>query len=330
MDKFFQGIANFFRRLFGSTPDEPIIEDTVPNPAPSSPTPSPTTSAEADNEGPQDSGDLDLDDPTVVNHGPANPVAEDNVVTEPIALPDDTPVQPDQNPQPPGPIEPGPSTPEDIEEGPVVPPAPTPAHSQRFMWCIDNGHGVLTRGKRSPVQEDGSQLFEYDFNRDVTYKIFAHLRSIGVAHFEVVPEVQVGNFLVERVFRANKLETDLPKLFVSVHANAGPAPTIQDYTSDSARGIETWFYHTSAPGRKMASIFQRHLIEQTGLNDRGLRSKTSGQFYVLRKTQMPAILTENGFYNNRLELPLLMTDAFREQVALAHVKAILEIEANGL
>lgn len=30
---------------------------------------------------------------------------------------------------------------------------------------IDNGHGKETPGKRSPVWPDGSQLYEYEFNR---------------------------------------------------------------------------------------------------------------------------------------------------------------------
>ena len=45
---------------------------------------------------------------------------------------------------------------------------------------------------------------------------------------------------------------------------------------------------------------------------------------------MPAILTENGFYNNRFDLEIMLTDTFRQQVADAHVAAILEIERNGI
>ena len=56
----------------------------------------------------------------------------------------------------------------------------------------------------------------------------------------------------------------------------------------------------------------------------------TGQFYVLRATRMPAILTENGFYNNRFELPIMITDAFKDQVAEAHVQAILEVDRDGI
>ncbi len=45
---------------------------------------------------------------------------------------------------------------------------------------------------------------------------------------------------------------------------------------------------------------------------------------------MPAILTENGFYNNKTEVLFLMSEEGRQKIADAHVAAILEIEQNGL
>jgi N-acetylmuramoyl-L-alanine amidase len=198
------------------------------------------------------------------------------------------------------------------------------------MWCIDNGHGAFTQGKRSPVLPDGRQLLEYEFNRDISARIFTALDRVGVAYYNVIPEVQVGNFLTERVDRANRLSSSLPKLFLSIHGNAGPAPTLQDFADDTVRGIETWYYHGSTKGRNMAAVFQRHLIERTGMVNRHLRSKVTGQFYVLRATRMPAVLTENGFYNNRFDLESMLTAEFRQTIAEAHVAAILEIEANGI
>ncbi len=140
----------------------------------------------------------------------------------------------------------------------------------------------------------------------------------------------MGNFLIERVNRANSLSTSLPKLFLSVHANAGPARTPNDWTSDEIRGIETWHYHRSTKGKKMAGIFQSHLIAQTGFKNRHLRSRVTGQFYVLRATKMPAALTENGFFNNRFEVLELLKEEVRDQIARAHVLAIQEIERDGL
>lgn len=206
------------------------------------------------------------------------------------------------------------------------------SHTPRYLWCLDNGHGIKTKGKRSPFYgPDGrTQFREYEFNRDIVNRIIEQLEQIGVKYFNVVPEVDVADFLVERVERANDFRSALPKIYVSVHSNAGPADSENDWTLPSIKGIETWYFHGSKRGQKVASIFQKHLIAETGFVSRGLKSRATGQFYVIRKTRMTAILTENGFYNNQAECMELMTDEVRQKIADAHVKAILEIEKEGI
>lgn len=214
-----------------------------------------------------------------------------------------------------------------VDPGELEPPEP----KSRYLWCLDNGHGQQTAGKRSPVFDDGStQLLEYEFNRDIVRRIILELDKHNISYFNVVPETDIGDFLQGRVDRANSFETELPKLFVSVHSNAAPARSSKHWASDSIKGIETWHYHGSKRGQKMASIFQRQLIEKTKFNNRHLKSRPESQFFVLRKTKMTAVLTENGFYNNKKEALNLMREEIRQQIADAHVAAILEIEENGL
>ena len=315
MQEFLQTITDILAVLFGAPPDRSRRPRTLPPALP----PADPVPPVADPNEPQDSADLDPDqDAVVVSHEAEPPRNEGGPEF-------------DDAPRPaPGDDDGGPADPADRPTGPGRPNPPGPEYRARYMWCIDNGHGALTSGKRSPVLPDGRQLLEYEFNRDVTARMFAELDRIGVAYYNVTPEVQIGNFLTTRVERANRLSSALPKLFVSVHGNAGPAPTLQDFTDDDVRGIETWYYHGSTQGRNMAAVFQRHLIERTGMVNRHLRSKVTGQFYVLRATRMPAVLTENGFYNNRFDLPTMLTGEFRQTVAEAHVAAILEIEENGL
>lgn len=311
MNDFLQAIVDIIAVIFGDAPQRPRPPKPLPPALPPASPPAP----QADPEEPQDSSEVSVDDAIVVSHEAEPPRFSDGEEF-------------DANPRPAPPEEPSPPiSPEDVPLGPV---RPAPEYRARYMWCIDNGHGALTQGKRSPTLPDGRQLLEYEFNRDITARIFNQLDNIGVAYFNVLPEVQVSNLLTERVDRANRLSTALPKIFVSIHGNAGPAPSLQDFTDDQIRGIETWHYHGSSKGRQIAAVFQRHLIEQTGFVNRHLRSKVTGQFYVLRATRMPAILTENGFYNNRFDLEVMLTEAFRQQVADAHVAAIMEIEQNGI
>lgn len=229
-----------------------------------------------------------------------------------------------------------------IEEAPVTtsePDAPTnttdsdppkettPAHTPRYLWILDNGHGQKTKGKRSPKWEDGKQVLEYELNRSVVKKIIESLEAKGVQYHNLVPEENVGNILKTRVARANalKVTSDLPPVYISIHSNAGPEDQPGNWSS--AKGIETWYYRTSLDGRKIAKIFQKHLISKTKWSNRGVR--TGMAFYVLKYTSMPAILTENGFFNHQIEGRKLLKEETRQLIADAHVNAIIEIEKYG-
>ncbi|MEN0051290.1 MAG: N-acetylmuramoyl-L-alanine amidase, partial [Bacteroidota bacterium] len=214
-------------------------------------------------------------------------------------------------------------TPEEEEQNP----------RKRYMWCLDNGHAEDTPGKRSaPFDFNGItiQFLEYEFNRDIVRRIIAALKEKDIEFFNVVPEEEEDIRLSERVRRANSLPSQLPKLYVSVHSNAGPPRPGSDWVVPSISGVETWHYHGSKNGTKMAAIFQKEIVRATGWKNRGLKSTKIKGLYVLKHTSMPAVLTENGFFNNKEEVQKLMQDDVRQAIADAHIAAILEIEKNGL
>ncbi|MFT7452441.1 MAG: N-acetylmuramoyl-L-alanine amidase, partial [Patescibacteria group bacterium] len=190
-------------------------------------------------------------------------------------------------------------------------------------------HVKKTAGKRSPKFTYGTQLLEYKFNRDVVERMVRLLKQKGVKHYVVVPEVDVNNLLEERVRRANDKKSALPRLFVSVHSNAAPAP-LGKWCDPKISGIETWYYHNNSRGRKVAAIFQKHLVAATGWKNRHIKSRPTNQFYVLRNTKMTAVLTENGFYNNKAQCLELLKSETKDKIAAAHVDAIMEIEKKGV
>lgn len=218
-----------------------------------------------------------------------------------------------------------------VEAG--TPAEPICITNPRYLWLLDNGHGSLQAGKRSPKFEDGSQFFEWEFTRDIVRRMVPKLEDAGVQVHNLVPEDDVDSFLRERVDRANSTKSPLgiPAVLVSVHANAFGSGAAWS-TSESARGIETWYFPGSDSGSKIASVFQREIMKALpGWNDRGIRSHQRGSgkiFYILRKSAMPAVLTENGFYTNKDETKMLLRDDVRELIAQAHVNAIIEIEQN--
>lgn len=88
---------------------------------------------------------------------------------------------------------------------------------------LDNGHAKSTPGKRSPKFDDGSQFFEYEFNRDVVKRISCKLNNLGITNHILVPEIEEDIPLSTRAARANKYCCQYGAgncLFISVHVNA--------------------------------------------------------------------------------------------------------------
>lgn len=63
----------------------------------------------------------------------------------------------------------------------------------------------------------------------------------------------------------------------------------------------------------------------TDFNDRGIKTNN---FHVLRETNMPAVLTENGFIDRAEDAQKLSNPTFREQLARGHVNGL--VKAFGL
>ena len=72
-----------------------------------------------------------------------------------------------------------------------------------MLVLIDNGHGENTPGKRSPKWADGSQLFEWQYAREVANAVYNQLIAKGV-DCELLVKESVDVPLAERARRANE------------------------------------------------------------------------------------------------------------------------------
>ncbi len=203
----------------------------------------------------------------------------------------------------------------------------------KHTWLLDPGHGGLidgiyqTLGKRSPQFEDGRVLYEGVFNRDVVARLLTLCQSAGIAAVNLV-DTNEDLSLHHRITKANLLHKEnRNSIYVSVHANA--FGNGKDF--NSAGGICTFHHYKSQNGKKLADVLQPHLVEKTGFKDRGVIANDKwANFYVLRKTHMPAVLSENGFMTNLKDAEALMTDEMRQKIAEAHFEMIKEVEENGI
>lgn len=185
------------------------------------------------------------------------------------------------------------------------------------LVLLDNGHGFNTKGKNSPLWDDGTQLFEWEFNRDIVKQIAKGLDDLDIKYHILVPEDKDIS-LSERCKRANAINGKW--LLVSVHANAGKG--------------SGWEVHTSKGTTKSddyANIFYDEAKYELG-NEFRMRGDYSdgdydwdSDFAILTKTRHAAIITENLFMDNKKECDFLMSEDGRRRIALIHVRAIKKI-----
>ncbi len=180
-----------------------------------------------------------------------------------------------------------------------------------YLIAIDDGHGMETSGKRTPIFPDGTFMHENEFNNAVAQLIKINLERCGFKIIMVAPKDN-DTPLSERTNAANNAKADF---YISVHANAATG------SWSDASGIETYHYPTSADGQTAAKIIHKHLIQGTPLKDRGVKS---AKFYVLKYTHMPSVLVECGFMDNLKEATLLLTGTYRRECADEISKAICE------
>lgn len=187
---------------------------------------------------------------------------------------------------------------------------------------LDNGHGKETAGKRSPVWSDGSQLFEWEFNRDIVRRIAEKLEADGIPYRVLVPE-ETDISLTERARRANEIakENNGKAYVLSIHANAGGGTGWEVYTSPG-----------QTPSDAIATVFFEEAGREFVPDGWRMRSDYSdgdpdkeANFAILTKTTCPAILTENFFMDTEKDCRFIMSEDGRERIANMHVVAIKRV-----
>ena len=91
-------------------------------------------------------------------------------------------------------------------------------------------------------------------------------------------------------------------IFVSVHFNSA--------TRRGASGIETYFY--SRDSLSLASAIHHYVAGGAPSENRGVRRRG---YFVLRRTNMPAVLVECGFLTNPTEAAYAQNASYRQKLA---------------
>jgi N-acetylmuramoyl-L-alanine amidase len=158
---------------------------------------------------------------------------------------------------------------------------------------IDAGHGGYDRGGIP-----GQKVAEKDMNLDVALRLRNVLASNG---YRVVMTRSTDVFvpLGGRVAIAN---SNRNAIFVCIHFNATGR--------SGASGIETYFY--SRDSLPLASAIHYYVAGGAPSDNRGVRRRG---YYVLRKTNIPAVLVECGFLTNPTEAAYAQSASYRQKLA---------------
>lgn len=169
---------------------------------------------------------------------------------------------------------------------------------------LDPGHG----GK------DPGAIFRHLQEKHLTLKLATYVRD-GLLSKNLPVHVKMSRTadqtvsLSERTRLAHKWGADL---FLSLHINAGGGSGYEDFIHTSLKeGSKT---------AKLRHIIHQEVIKRNKLHDRG---KKRANFYVLRQTNMPAILTENGFIDSVDDRRLLQSDEWMKETAKGFVQGII-------
>lgn len=176
---------------------------------------------------------------------------------------------------------------------------------ERFLLgktiVVDAGHGGSDPGAiRHGIQE-----------KDLTLAVALEFASLLRQNGATVVMTRSDDVFVPLYTRAAIANEHRADLFISIHANA--------HHRTDAHGFEVFYWHEHS--KRAATIFERVIREDWNRASRGVKRN---RYYVIRETNMPAILLELGFITNKNDRDLLMDPDFAKQQAEILLKAVIE------
>lgn len=189
---------------------------------------------------------------------------------------------------------------------------------------IDPGHGGIDGGTG-----DRNDILEKDINLDVGLKLKKELLVEGFdvimtreddVSLENLSSINASRYRRDLDARKNIINENDPLVFISIHVNSSK--------KTSVKGIKVYHFPNSVEGEKLAKSIAESVdiyVYDKFLKDTSLRAEIlSENFYILRETKHTGVLVEVGFITNPEENKLMKNRKYKEKVAFAIKKGILE------
>ena len=182
---------------------------------------------------------------------------------------------------------------------------------------IDAGHGKFTAGKRTLKSLDPNETREWVLNSRVADALGTYLISAG--HEILRVDDISGNTDVSLDTRVQMANAWYADYYVSIHHNAG-------INGGTGGGTIVFVYPgTSGKTTQAQEAIYRHAIVRAGLKGNRFDGTTVADFYVLRKTVMPASLVECGFMDSATDIKYILDPGWSRKIALGIADGICEV-----
>ena len=196
---------------------------------------------------------------------------------------------------------------------------------------IDAGHGgivnnaYVTPGKRykfTGAAQKGLEIFEGVVNRKIAQKLIEKLKAEKIQYYDLNSTDQNDMSLSQRVKIADKLFADNKSYYyLSIHSNS--SSNSLEGTGTSATGFEIF----TSVGQTQSDLFAKVAaqIYQKHFPKRKFRGIKEEDYSVLKKTDCPAFLVENLFFDNFDEAKYLMSEKGQDEIAACLLEVVKSI-----
>lgn len=179
-----------------------------------------------------------------------------------------------------------------------------------LVVVIDAGHGGNDPGK---VSADG--ILEKDVNLAIALKLKDKFENMGIK----VILTRDSDVCLAETGATNKKKSDMinrmelvnssgANLLISIHQNS--------YSDKKVKGAQAFYYSGSDKSKKLAESIQG-MIKKEVDTENNRQAKANNDYYILRKSECPAVIIECGFLSNPEETENLINENYQEKMAQA-------------
>ena len=182
---------------------------------------------------------------------------------------------------------------------------------------LDAGHGGIDGG----VSGVNTNVKESDLNLKIVKALKRQLENAGMQAVltrenedGLYGNAAYGSLKRKDMERRRDIINEAkPDLVVSIHLNK--------FSSSSRRGAQVFYKKGSEKGKMLADCIQNSFNSM----EEATRSYSAltGDYYILNCTEYPSVIAECGFLSNPEDEKLLLTEEYREKVAYAVFKGIV-------